>query len=633
MKLTKSFAFVSKRKRGIWHKKGFTLVEVLLYVAIFAVVAGILSAVLITVIRTQSRDAASNEVATQLDFVLTTVQRLVRDASLIDIVYEGTSTSTACSTYCTMRLRMEDSTREPTIIRSDASGIYLKEGASDEVVLTTDKITVNNFTITKFEIAGGHASAQIDASFTFNTNNPQLVVTKTLQSAISRVSAATFDSDLIPNADQSWSLGQITPNARWQNGYFSGELTVGASAVEGSAILSLDSTTRGFLPPRMTTGQRGGIQSPAAGLIIYNTDTNTFEGYDGTSWGELGGGLWTLAGTDIYRLDGNIGIGLTNPGSELEIRGDDGIAEIRLTETSGASWADWAIRAEQVNDDGIGFYNHRRDIYKLWIEESGGVGIGTRSPAVELEVQSSNANYTAIRIQNNESTPGVWELRSSQETPNNGFVIWGGGEGSEQTRLVIEETGDVGIGLTNPTYRLQLSVDSAGKPNGGSWANSSDERIKTNINPIIGALEKIINLQGVSFEWKNPEEHSAGTDEVRAGFIAQDVEKIFPQFISEIDASGKDKLLTADGKVKSLTLPFDFDAYLVEAIKELNAKVDSLAGTVENAVVKVKKLVADSIKARVVQVEYMEYVDRATGEIYCTWIENGDFVKEKGSCE
>jgi len=349
MKLTESFAFVSKRKRGIWHQKGFTLVEVLLYVAIFAVVAGILSSVLITVIRIQSRDAASNEVATQLDFVLTTVQRLVRDASLIDIVYEGTSTSTACSAYCTMRLRMEDSTREPTIIRSDASGIYLKEGASDEVALTTDKITVDNFRLTKFEIAGGHAAVQMDVSFTLNSSNPQLAVTKTLQSAISRVSAATFDSDLLPNLDEAFSLGQITPNARWQNGYFSGELTVGASAVEGSAILNLDSTSRGFLPPRMTTGDRDSIQSPAAGLIIYNTTTGQFEGYDG-SWIDFGPDppVWTVSGSDVYRTSGEVGIGTSNPTSDLDVDGGTarGIIEIdgstggclKIRDTDDAGW-------------------------------------------------------------------------------------------------------------------------------------------------------------------------------------------------------------------------------------------------------------------------------------------------------
>lgn len=51
-----------------------------------------------------------------------------------------------------------------------------------------------------------------------------------------------------------------------------------------SAILQADSTTQGFLPPRMTTTQRTGIVLPAAGLIVYDTDTNKSYTYDGTAW-------------------------------------------------------------------------------------------------------------------------------------------------------------------------------------------------------------------------------------------------------------------------------------------------------------------------------------------------------------
>ena len=51
-----------------------------------------------------------------------------------------------------------------------------------------------------------------------------------------------------------------------------------------SAVLQVNSTTRGFLPPRMTTTQRTAIASPAAGLIVYDTTTNKSYTYDGTTW-------------------------------------------------------------------------------------------------------------------------------------------------------------------------------------------------------------------------------------------------------------------------------------------------------------------------------------------------------------
>jgi len=55
------------------------------------------------------------------------------------------------------------------------------------------------------------------------------------------------------------------------------------NANDTSAAVQIDSTTQGFLPPRMTTGQRNSITA-AEGLIIYNTTTNKHEGYDGVSW-------------------------------------------------------------------------------------------------------------------------------------------------------------------------------------------------------------------------------------------------------------------------------------------------------------------------------------------------------------
>ncbi|KKU11660.1 MAG: hypothetical protein UX16_C0008G0001, partial [Parcubacteria group bacterium GW2011_GWB1_45_7] len=207
--------------------RGFTLVELILYSAIFAVVGGLLTGVLVTSIRTQNKDASKNEVTQQLDLVVNTVQRLVRNSSLIEVAYEGTATGTACSQYCTLALRMASSTKDPTIVRSDVTGVYLQEGSDEEVPLTTNEIVVDNLLFTKFETPGGHAIVQIDATFSRNTSNPQFAVTKSLRSAISRVSAATFDSNLIPNLNDAWDLGQTSPDKRWQDLYLSDNLFVG----------------------------------------------------------------------------------------------------------------------------------------------------------------------------------------------------------------------------------------------------------------------------------------------------------------------------------------------------------------------------------------------------------------------
>jgi hypothetical protein len=58
----------------------------------------------------------------------------------------------------------------------------------------------------------------------------------------------------------------------------------GISTVNAAAQLQVDSTTRGFLPPRMTTAQRDAITSVPAGLMIYNTSTNKLNFFNGSAW-------------------------------------------------------------------------------------------------------------------------------------------------------------------------------------------------------------------------------------------------------------------------------------------------------------------------------------------------------------
>ena len=69
------------------------------------------------------------------------------------------------------------------------------------------------------------------------------------------------------------------------------ELTVGTNSINSSAIVEISSTTKGFLPPRMTESQRNSIQNPEAGLVIYCTDCGYSGGelqvYNGTRYKNL----------------------------------------------------------------------------------------------------------------------------------------------------------------------------------------------------------------------------------------------------------------------------------------------------------------------------------------------------------
>ncbi len=64
-------------------------------------------------------------------------------------------------------------------------------------------------------------------------------------------------------------------------------LGIGTTTPAASAQLDVSSTTKGFLPPRMTTTDRDAIANPATGLIIYNTTTNSLEIRNSSAWVSL----------------------------------------------------------------------------------------------------------------------------------------------------------------------------------------------------------------------------------------------------------------------------------------------------------------------------------------------------------
>jgi uncharacterized protein (TIGR02145 family) len=63
-----------------------------------------------------------------------------------------------------------------------------------------------------------------------------------------------------------------------------GQVGVGTTSPNASAVMELNSTSTGFLPPRITTAQMNAINSPAEGLTIYNTTLKTLCWFNGTSW-------------------------------------------------------------------------------------------------------------------------------------------------------------------------------------------------------------------------------------------------------------------------------------------------------------------------------------------------------------
>jgi hypothetical protein len=125
-----------------------------------------------------------------------------------------------------------------------------------------------------------------------------------------------------------------------------------------------------------------------------------------------------------------------------------------------------------------------------------------------------------------------------------------------QTRMVINTSGNVGIGTTAPTHPLHVATN---VNNVSIQANSdivafSDARVKTDLAPITDALTKISSITGYTYLRLDQE---STTNKRLAGVVAQEVKEVLPEVVHE-DADGM--MSVAYGNMSAL---------LIEAIKEL----------------------------------------------------------------
>lgn len=151
-------------------KSGYSLVELLIYLGITTVVMGIFAAILVIVTRIQSQQTGSNQVASELNFVMGTVKRLIRNS---------TSLTVASST---LTIGTNSSSTDPTIITLSGGQVTEQDDGSAATALTTDKIIANQLSFVNFTNASSQV-VQVVLKFSFNTTNPQQADTQTLESS------------------------------------------------------------------------------------------------------------------------------------------------------------------------------------------------------------------------------------------------------------------------------------------------------------------------------------------------------------------------------------------------------------------------------------------------------------------
>jgi len=366
--------------------------------------------------------------------------------------------------------------------------------------------------------------------------------------------------------DGNVGINTTNPNAKLHIG--------GTAGVDGimfpDGTLQLSAQLIGPQGPQGDTGPQGlqgetGPQGESGGLQG-ETGPQGPQGVPGDSH-------WLLNGNNMYYNTGNVGIGTASPAAKLDVSGtinstkafatggdmltlktDNGTtcaqlylgpsqsgrlklfggsggnnslaffpgsgccsaAEIQVDGGSGSS--NLIIRANDGSIPGVlslgMFSGFKRIVQNITTNDASGDQVVSQ---INLTVDKAAGNYTALEIDVTEtSAPG---------SDNRLLDLKVGGS----SKLVIDNTGNVGIGQTNPNHPLHMG-SGAHVTTGGVWTNASSRDYKENIRELtaIEAKETLEELRPTKFNYKVEKE-----DEY-LGFIAEDV----PALVATKDRKG-----------------------------------------------------------------------------------------------
>lgn len=233
---------------------------------------------------------------------------------------------------------------------------------------------------------------------------------------------------------------------------------------------------------------------------------------------------WMVAGDDVYSVPaGNVGVGTDEPTEKLHVVGT------ALIERATGGQFDEALRVVKA---GTG-----RQLAAYLINPTDG--------SVETEVQLAGGKML----------PWGWSLRAASGSFSIGSVA------VLPPTLNMTSTGFVGLGDTDPSYRLELpnTAGAAGQGRANAWKTYSSGRWKTNVETIDHPMDKVRQLRGVRFDWKESGVHDIG-------LIAEEVGRVVPEIVDYEDNGTDAKSLAYDRLV----------ALLVEALKEQDARIAEL---------------------------------------------------------
>lgn len=179
----------------------------MIFAAIFSVVGILFTSLLVAAVRLGGRQSAATEVAQQSQFLLQYIERQVQLSSMIDQSPDISMT--------TINLRMTDPALDPTLIFVSGTDMYARQGSATSTRLTSERVLVTDVAFTKRANAGGRDTVAVGFTVMSNPTGTTSMFLESLGSSVSRVSAATFDSDLRTSSTNVYKIGATTQE--WQS--------------------------------------------------------------------------------------------------------------------------------------------------------------------------------------------------------------------------------------------------------------------------------------------------------------------------------------------------------------------------------------------------------------------------------
>ena len=157
------------------------------------------------------------------------------------------------------------------------------EFLSSETTIASQTIRMTLFNTGNFAI-----NTTTDAGFKLDVNGTARVQSS-LSWGNSRGTLTFTSTDAYMDASQSGGSLIYRTNGNTEVARFTStqNILIGTTTDVVSSLVTMNSTTKGFLPPRMTTTQKNAIATPATGLILYDTTLNVPQFYNGTIWVSL----------------------------------------------------------------------------------------------------------------------------------------------------------------------------------------------------------------------------------------------------------------------------------------------------------------------------------------------------------